>query len=128
MTIVEVSYATFEHVNKLGLVVHSNVKSSYMSIFSIHVWEETKSFVLENLHLGLSIYQVMNKHKFEVKEIMEINGNLSMDIFLCEPDIQNLVGKLARKTYKKDENDANNLWMRVTENKEKVLFYQELNV
>jgi hypothetical protein len=51
----------------------------------------------------------MNKHKFEVKEIMEINGNLSMDIFLCEPDIQNLVGKLARKTYKKDENDANNL-------------------
>jgi hypothetical protein len=62
-TVAEVSYATFQHVNKLGLVVHSNVKSCYKSTFSAHVLEEIKSFVLENLRLGFFIYQVMKKHK-----------------------------------------------------------------
>jgi len=82
--VVEVYYATFEHVNKLGLVVHDNVKSSYMLTFSSHVSKETRSFVLENLRMGLSIYQVMNKHKFWVKEMMENNGDLSRDLFWCE--------------------------------------------
>jgi hypothetical protein len=96
LTVTEVSYTTFQHLNKLGLVVHGNVKSNYKSAFSTHVSKETKSFVLENLHMGLSIYQVMNKHKSRIKEIMENNGNLSMDFFLCEQDIRNRVGKLAK--------------------------------
>jgi len=79
--VVEVSYTTFQHVNKLGLIVHGNVKSSYKSAFLAHVSKETKSFVLENLRLGLSIFQVMNKHKFQVKEITEDNGDLLRDFF-----------------------------------------------
>jgi hypothetical protein len=43
----------------------------------------------------------MNKHKSPIKEIMENNGNLSRDSFLCEQDIHNLVGKDAKETYKK---------------------------
>jgi hypothetical protein len=35
--------------------------------------------------------------------------------------------KLAKKTYKKDENDAKSVRMWVIENKEKVFFYQELS-
>jgi hypothetical protein len=124
-TVVKISYTTFQHVNKLGLVVHGNVKSSYKSTFSAPVSKETRSFVLENLRLGLSIYQVMNKHKSQIKEIMENNGNLPRDFFLCEQDIRNMVGKLAKETYKKDENDVR-MW--VIENKEKVFFYQEFNV
>jgi hypothetical protein len=61
--VVEVSYAAFEHVNKLGLVVHGNVKFGYRLAFLTHVSKETRSFVLENLCMGLSIYQVMNKQK-----------------------------------------------------------------
>jgi hypothetical protein len=38
-------YATFEHINKLGLIVHGNVKCSYKSTFFAHVLEETKTFV-----------------------------------------------------------------------------------
>jgi hypothetical protein len=65
----------------LGLVVHGNVKSGYMLAFSAHVSKETRSFVLENLCSGLSIYQVMNKHKSWVKEIMENNGDMSRNLF-----------------------------------------------
>jgi hypothetical protein len=65
----------------------------------------------------------MNKHKSRVKEIMENNGDLSRDFFLCEQDIRNLIGKLTKKTYKKDENDAKSVQMWVTENKEIVFFY-----
>ncbi len=94
--IVEFCYAIFEHINILGLVVHGNVKFGYMPTFFAHVSQENIAFVLENLWLGLSIYQVMNKHKFQVKEIMENNKDLSRDLFLCEQDIRNLVGKLAK--------------------------------
>jgi hypothetical protein len=63
LTVAKAFYAIFQHVNKLGLVVHDNVKSSDKLAFSAHVSKETRSFVLETFHLGLSIYQVMNKHK-----------------------------------------------------------------
>jgi hypothetical protein len=62
---------------------------------------------LEHLKLGLSIYQVMNKHKCRIKEMMENNGELSKDLFLSEQDIRNLARKLAKK------------------DKYKVFFYQE---
>jgi len=127
-TIVEVCYATFEHINKLGLVVHGNVKFGYMPTFFAHVSKEIRAFVLENLWLGLSIYQVMNKHKSQVKEIMENNKDLSRDLILCEEDIRNLVGNLAKETYKKHENDAKNVRMWVFKNNDKVFFYQESKV
>jgi len=128
LILVEVYYATFEHVNKLDLVVHGTVKSGHMLAFSAHISKETKYFVLENLCLGLFIYQVMNKHKSWVKEIMENNGDQSRDLFLCKSDIGNLVGKLAKETYKKDENDAKSFWMWVIKNKEKNFFYQKSSV
>jgi hypothetical protein len=72
----------------------------------MHVLEETRAFVLEHLRLGLSIYQVMNKHKCRVKEMMENSSELSRDLFLSEQDILNLARKLAKETYKKHDNDA----------------------
>jgi hypothetical protein len=84
--------------------------------------------VLENLHLDLFIYQIMNMHKSRVKENMENNGDLSRDFFLCEQDICNLAAKLIKETYKKYENDAKSIKMCVIENRNKVFFYQEFNV
>jgi hypothetical protein len=81
--------------------------------------------VLEHLKLGLSIYQVMNKHKCRVKEMMENSNELSRYLFLSEQNIIHLARKLAKKTYKKHENDAHSVRMWVVENKDKVFFYQE---
>jgi hypothetical protein len=53
-------------------------------------------FVLENLQLGLFIYQVMNKHNSQIKEIMENNKDLLKDLFLCKQNIRNLAGKFAK--------------------------------
>jgi hypothetical protein len=78
--IVEFCYAMFEHIIKLGLVVHGNVKFGYMPTFFAHVSKGNIAFVLENLRLGFFIYQVMNKHKSQVKEIMENNKDLSRDL------------------------------------------------
>jgi len=72
----------------------------------MHVFEETRAFLLKHLKLGLSIYQVMNKHKCRVKEMMKNSSELSKDLFLSEQDIFNLARKLVKKMYKKHENDA----------------------
>lgn len=105
-SIVEICYATFHHVNKDGFIVHGCVKNGLCSSFSVHVTEEIRAFVLENFKLGLSIYQVMSKHKCKVKETMENNSELSKDLFLSEQDICNLARKLTKHIYKKHENDA----------------------
>jgi hypothetical protein len=36
---------------------------------------------------------------------------MTKDTFLCEQNIRNITGKLAKETYKKHENDANNVRM-----------------
>jgi hypothetical protein len=61
---------------------------------------QRKTFVLEHLHLGLFVSQIMAKHRCHVKKITKASGVLSRDLFLCEQDICNMVGELAKKTYK----------------------------
>ncbi len=90
----------FQHVNKVGLVVHGCVKGGLWLAFFGHVWKDTNVFVLEHLRLGFSIYQTMDKHKVQVKEIMENNNKLTTNLILNEEDICNLAGKLAKETYK----------------------------
>jgi hypothetical protein len=68
---------------------------------------------------------MMNKHKARVKDMMENRAKLSQNLFLSEKDIWNMVGKLAKETYKKHENDAQSVRMWVIENKDEVFFYQE---
>jgi len=43
---------------------------------------------------------MMDKHKVQVKEIMENNNKLTTNLILNEEDICNLAGKLAKETYK----------------------------
>jgi len=64
----------------------------------------------------------MAKHCRNVQELVETCGNLTMDTFLCEQDIQNKVEKLEKKTYKKHENDVERVSMWAQENPN-VLFY-----
>jgi hypothetical protein len=48
----------------------------------------------------------MTNHCRNVQELVLTSENLTRDTFLCEQDIQNIVGKLAKETYKKHENDV----------------------
>ncbi len=104
------------------------MKCGLKSALSLHVSEEIRAFVLEHLWLGLSIYQMMNKHKVQVKDMMENRVELSWDLFLSEQDICNMAGQLAKEMYKKHENDVQIVWMWVVENKDNVFFYQESGV
>ncbi len=56
-------------MNKDGFIAHECVKSGLCSVFFVRVLKETKTFVLEHLRLGFSIYRMMNKHKCRVKKI-----------------------------------------------------------
>ncbi len=67
--------------------------------------------MLEHVQLGLSLYQVTNKHKVRVKEMIKRNGELSRDLFFSEQDIRNMAGKLTKKTHRNHENDAQSLRM-----------------
>jgi predicted nucleic acid binding AN1-type Zn finger protein len=52
-----------------------------------------------------------NKHKVQVKDMMENMVELSRDLFLNEQDICNMVGQLAKEMYKKHENGTmGSLW------------------
>jgi hypothetical protein len=51
--------------------------------------------------LGFFVSEVMVKHRKNMQELVETGGNLTKDTFLCEQDIQNIVEKLAKETYKK---------------------------
>ncbi len=87
-----------------------------------HVSRALKEFVLKNIQLGLSVSQIIAKHYKNLQHIVETNGCLTRDTFLCEQDIRNIKGKLAKETYKKHENDVENVCMWGQENPN-VLFY-----
>ncbi len=80
--------------------------------FIAHVSITLNTFVFGNLWLGLSISQVMAKHCRNVQEFVKIGRNLMKDTFLCEEDIRNILRKLAKETYNKDENDVENVGLR----------------
>ncbi len=84
-----------------------------------------KTFVLERLRLRLFVSQVMAKHRCHVKKITKASGVLSKDLFLCEQDICNVVGKSTKETYKQHDNDANNVRMWVKDNVDNVFYFQK---
>jgi hypothetical protein len=53
----------------------------------------------------------MAKHCKNMKELVKIRRNLTKDTFLCEQDIRNIAKKLAKKTYKKHENNVESVHM-----------------
>jgi hypothetical protein len=53
-------------------------------VFVAHVFVSIKEFVMENLRLGFSIFQVMVKHRRNVQQVVESSGYLTRDTFLNE--------------------------------------------
>jgi hypothetical protein len=55
--------------------------------------------VIKQLKLGLTMFQIMAKHKQHVKNIMLGTCELNKDMFLIEQDVRVLFGKSIQKTY-----------------------------
>ena len=83
---------------------------------------------MEHLRLGLSIPQIMAKHRKRFLEVCEKGEDLTWDLFICDQDIRNVAGRLARETYKRDNNDAKFVRMWVQEHPHLVFYYKESGV
>ena len=83
---------------------------------------------MEHLRLGLSIPQIMAKHRKRFLEVLERGGDLTRDLFICDQDIRNIAGRLAIETYKRDNNDAKSVRMWVQEHPHLVFYYKESGV
>ena len=83
---------------------------------------------MSHLRLGLSISQIMAKHRKWFLEVCERGGELTRDLFICDQDIRNVVGRLAIETYKRDNNNAKSVRMWVQEHPHLVLYYKESGI
>ena len=80
---------------------------------------------MRHLRLGLSITQIMGKHRIRFMEVCERGEELTRDMFISEQDIRNVAGRLAIETYKRDNNDAKSVRMWVQEHPFLVFYYKE---
>ena len=83
---------------------------------------------MSHLRLGLSITQIMAKHKKRFLEVCQRGGELTRDLFICDQDIRNVAGRLAIETYKRDNNDAKSVRMWVQQHPGLVFYYKESGV
>jgi len=67
--------------------------------FAPHLLQNIKVFFMEQLRLGLIMFQIMAKHKQHVKNIMLGTCELNIDMFLTKQDVRVLFGKLVQETY-----------------------------
>ena len=83
---------------------------------------------MTHLRLGLSIPQIMAKHRKRFLEVCERGEELTRDMFICDQDIRNVDGRLAIETYKRDNNDAKSVRMWVQEHPHLVFYYKESGI
>jgi hypothetical protein len=95
--------------------------------FVAHLSQEIKDFVMEQLTLGFTLFQIMTKHRQHVKNIMLGTCSLNTYMFLIEQDVRVLFGKLVQK-------NTNYIKMMqimcvwVQQNINSMFYYQEIGV
>ncbi len=85
-----------KHINATRGFCHGNILQGDKVAFVTHVFACLKEFVLDNLRLGLFVSQMQAKHCKNVQKLVQTSGNLTRDTFLCEQNIGNIVGRLAK--------------------------------
>jgi hypothetical protein len=126
--VAEITYHEMKHVNLKGFFCHGATKSGHKSRFSSHLSAHVREFIMSHLRLGLSIPQIMAKHRQRFMEVCERGEELTRDLFISEQDIRNVAGRLAIETYKRDNNDAKSVRMWVQEHPFLVFYYKESGV
>ena len=125
LEVAEITYRQMQHVNLKGFFCHGATKAGHKSRFSSYLSEEVREFIMTHLRLGLSIPQIMAKHRKRFLEACERGEELTRDLFICDQDIRNVAGRLAIETYKRDNNDAKSVRMWVQEHPLLVFYYKE---
>jgi hypothetical protein len=82
----------------------------------------------QRVRLGLTMFQIMAKHRQHVKNIMLGTCELTKDVFLIEQDVKVLFRKLTPKTYQLHKNDVKSVHMWVQQNTNSMFYYQETRV
>jgi hypothetical protein len=126
--VAEITYHEMKHVNLKGFFCHGVTKAGHKSRFSSHLSLEVREFIMTHLRLGLSIPQIMAKHRKRFLEVCESGEELTRDLFICDQDIRNVAGRLAIETYKRDNNDAKSVRMWVQEHPHLVFYYKESGI
>jgi hypothetical protein len=68
--------------------VHEDFKMGGIYTFVAHLSQQIKDFVMEKLKLGFTMFQIMAKHKEDVKNIMLVTCELNKYMFLIEQDVR----------------------------------------
>ena len=126
--VAEITYRQMQHVNLKGFFCHGATKAGHKSRFSSYLSQEVREFIMTHLRLGLSIPQIMGKHRKRFMEVCERGEELTQDLFISEQDIRNVAGRLAIETYKCDNNDTKSVRMWVQEHPFLVFYYKEIGV
>ena len=129
----DVAHVTFrqvEHTNFAGLKVHGDLAMEAKTSFSGYLSTAMKGWVLAQLDLGLSVQQVLARHREKLFSSMsELEGEganvLTRDMFLSDQDVRNLSFKKAVETYRLHQNDALSIRMWVEGNADSVFYYKE---
>ena len=124
-TVAEITYHQMKHVNLSGFFCHGSTKPGHKSRFSSHLSPQVRDFIMNHLRLGLSVPQIMGKHRERFMEVCNRGEELTRDLFISEQDIRNIVGRLAIETYKRDDNDAKSVRMWVQKHPDLVFYYKE---
>jgi len=96
--------------------------------FATHLSQEIKDFVMEQLRLGLIVFQNMAKHRQHVKNIMLRTCELNKNMFFIEQNVKVLFRKLAQETYELHKNDVKSVCMWVQQNTNSMFNYQKTRV
>ena len=68
-SVAEITYHQMKHVNLKGFFCHGVTKAGHKSRFSSHLSLEVREFIMTHLRLGLSIPQIMAKHRKRFLEV-----------------------------------------------------------
>ncbi len=84
-------------VNQDVLHVHKDLKMGERFAFATHLSQKIKDFAMEQLRLGLTVSQLIAKHRGDVKNIMLRTCELNINMFFTKQDVKALSGKLVQK-------------------------------
>ena len=129
----EIAHVTFrqcEHTNRAGVKVHGDLAMEAKTSFSAHLSIALKEWIIAQLHLGLTVQQVLAHHREKLFSTMsELKGDgasiLTRDMFLSHQDVRNLSVKKAAETYHLHQNDALSVRMWVESNRDFMFYYKE---
>jgi hypothetical protein len=96
--------------------------------FATHLSQKIKDFVMGQLRCGLTIFQIMTKHRQHVKNITLRTCELNRDMFITRQDVKVLFGKLDQETYQPHKNDAKSVHMWVQQNINSMFYYQKIGI